>query len=171
MRAVINLRQPVIAAVEVAATAAGCQLVATCDLAFAAPTARFATPGVNIGLFCSTPSVALARNVSRKHAMEMLLTGRMISAEEAARIGLINRVVAPPESVRQAAFGVARLVASKSLVAVAFGKRAFYSQVQMPLEEAYSYTSNIMVENMLAQDADEGITAFIEKRSPHWSGT
>jgi enoyl-CoA hydratase/carnithine racemase len=170
MGAVINLRQPVIAAVEGVATAAGCQLVATCDLAFAASTARFATSGINVGLFCSTPSVALARNVSRKHAMEMLLTGNMISAEEATRIGLINRVIAPPESVRQAAFEVARLIASKSPVAVALGKRAFYGQVQMPLDEAYSYTSNLMVENMLAQDAEEGIKAFIEKRSPRWSG-
>ena len=171
MQSVLDLKQPVIAAVEGVATAAGCQLVATCDLAFASPRARFATPGVNIGLFCTTPSVALVRNVSRKHAMEMLLGGELISAQDAARIGLVNRVIAPPDSVRAAAFETARLIASKSPVTVALGKRAFYRQAELPLDEAYSYAANVMVESMLTQDAKEGIGAFIEKRAPRWSGT
>jgi enoyl-CoA hydratase/carnithine racemase len=170
MSTILNLSQPVIAAVEGVATAAGCQLVATCDLAYASPSARFATPGVNIGLFCSTPAVALARNVSRKHAMEMLLTGEMVSAKEAERIGLINRVVAPRDSVREAALAKARLIAAKSPLTVGLGKRAFYRQAQMPLDEAYAYASNVMVENMLARDAQAGIGAFIEKRVPNWTG-
>ena len=149
------------------ATAAGCQLVASCDLAVAARTAKFCTPGVNIGLFCSTPMVALSRNVSRKHAMEMLLTGEMISAEDAARMGLVNRVVAPGDE-RDEALQIAKTIAAKSTLTVKIGKHAFYDQTEMPLAEAYRYASEVMVENMLARDADEGIGAFIEKREPKW---
>jgi enoyl-CoA hydratase/carnithine racemase len=167
MQQVVTLPKPVIAAVQATATAAGCQLVASCDLAVAAGTAKFATPGVNIGLFCSTPMVALSRNVSRKAAMEMLLTGEMISAEDAARIGLVNRVVAPG-SERDEALGLAKKITSKSALNVRMGKEAFYRQIEMPLADAYRYTSEVMVENMLARDAEEGISAFIEKRTPEW---
>jgi enoyl-CoA hydratase/carnithine racemase len=153
--------------VQAIATAAGCQLVASCDLAVASRTAKFATPGVNLGLFCSTPMVALARNVSRKHAMEMLLTGEMISAEDAARIGLVNRVVAPGDE-RDEALKIAKTIAAKSTLTVKIGKEAFYRQIEMPLAEAYRYASEVMVENMLARDAAEGIGAFIEKREPKW---
>jgi enoyl-CoA hydratase/carnithine racemase len=169
MQQIVTLPQPVIAAVGATATAAGCQLVASCDLAVAARTATFATPGVNIGLFCSTPMVALSRNVSRKHAMEMLLTGEMICAEEAARIGLVNRVVAP-DSERAEALKLAEKITAKSALTLKIGKEAFYRQIEMPLAEAYKYASAVMVENMLARDAEEGISAFIEKRPPTWEG-
>jgi enoyl-CoA hydratase/carnithine racemase len=167
MQQIVRLPQPVIAAVHATATAAGCQLVASCDLAVASVAARFATPGVNIGLFCSTPMVALSRNVARKHAMEMLLTGDLISAEEAARIGLVNRVVAPG-SEREEALALARKIAAKSTHVVNIGKEAFYRQAELDLAAAYAYASNVMVENMLARDAEEGIAAFVEKRPPTW---
>jgi enoyl-CoA hydratase/carnithine racemase len=167
MQQIVRLPQPVIAAVQGTATAAGCQLVASCDLAVASSSAKFATPGVNIGLFCSTPMVAISRNVSRKHAMEMLLTGEMIAADDAARIGLINRVVAPG-SEREAALALARTIAAKSSLTLKVGKEAFYRQLEMPLAEAYEHASGVMVENMLAHDAEEGFSAFIEKRAPKW---
>jgi enoyl-CoA hydratase/carnithine racemase len=167
MQAIVHLPKPVIAAVQGPASAAGCQLVASCDLAVASSGATFATPGVNIGLFWSTPMVALSRNVARKHAMEMLLTGDLIDAEEARRIGLVNRVVAPGTE-RDAALALACQIASKSALTVKIGKEAFYRQLEMSLVDAYRYTSEVMVENMLARDASEGIGAFIEKRSPTW---
>ena len=167
MQAIVRLPKPVIACVQGTATAAGCQLVASCDLAVAASTAMFATPGVNIGLFCSTPMVALTRNVSRKAAMEMLLTGDMVSAMEAQRIGLINRVV-EPGTERAAALALGRQIAAKSALTVKTGKEAFYRQLEMNLADAYRYASEVMVENMLARDAEEGIGAFIEKRTPSW---
>jgi enoyl-CoA hydratase/carnithine racemase len=167
MEQIVTLPQPVIAAVHATATAAGCQLVASCDLAVASQAAKFATPGVNIGLFCSTPMVALSRNVSRKHAMEMLLTGDLIAAEDALRIGLVNHVVAPG-STHDEALALAQKIAAKSALTVKIGKEAFYRQAEMPLAEAYKYTSEVMVENMLARDAEEGISAFIEKREPKW---
>src|SRR2546423_6339553 len=167
MQAIVQLPKPVIAAVHGPASAAGCQLVASCDLAIASSAARFATPGVNIGLFCSTPMVPLSRNVSRKAAMEMLLTGELLSAEDAQRIGLVNRVVAPGTE-RDEALKLARQIASKSALTVKIGKEAFYRQLEMSLAEAYRYTSEVMVENMLARDAEEGIGAFIEKRMPIW---
>ena len=167
MQQIVNLPQPVIAAVQGVATAAGCQLVASCDLAIASEAAKFATPGVDIGLFCSTPMVALSRNVSRKHAMEMLLTGQMLEAKRAAEIGLINRVV-PAGSERQAAVALANEIASKSSYTLKIGKRAFYRQAEMGLAEAYAYASEVMTENMMAHDAEEGICAFIDKRNPNW---
>ncbi len=167
MQQIMRLPQPVIAAVEGTATAAGCQLVASCDLAVASASARFATPGVNIGLFCSTPMVALARNVARKHAMEMLLTGDMISAKDALRIGLVNRVVAPGRE-REEALALARKIAAKSAHVVKIGKEAFYRQIEMDLARAYDYAAEVMVENMMARDAEEGIGAFVEKRPATW---
>jgi len=167
MQEIVRLPKPVIAAVQGTATAAGCQLVASCDLAVTSSAARFATPGVDIGLFCSTPMVALSRNVTRKHAMEMLLTGELISAEDAYRIGLVNRVV-PPGREREEAMAFARTIASKSAHVLKIGKEAFYRQLEMGLADAYAYASNVMVENMLAQDAEEGICAFVEKRRPTW---
>lgn len=167
MQTIVTLPQPVIARVHGIATAAGCQLVASCDLAIATTDARFATPGVNIGLFCSTPMVALSRNVARKHAMEMLLTGEMISASRAAELGLINRVVSADQIESEVA-ALAALIASKSGHALKIGKRAFYEQLEMPMSEAYEFASRVMVENMLAHDAEEGINAFLEKRSPQW---
>ena len=167
MQDIVNLPQPVIAAVQGIATAAGCQLVASCDLAIASSDAKFATPGVTIGLFCSTPMVALSRNVSRKQAMEMLLTGDMISAEKAQNIGLINRVVSPGTELEEA-IALASNIAQKSPHAVKVGKAAFYRQCELDLAEAYKYTSNVMVENLLADDAIEGICAFVEKRPPSW---
>ena len=167
MMAVVELPQPVIACVQGAASAAGCQLVASCDLAVASAAAKFATPGVNIGLFCSTPMVALSRNVPRKHAMKMLLTGELISAEEALRIGLVNEVV-PPGHERAAAITLAEKIAGKSTHTVKIGKEAFYRQAEMPLAEAYDYAAQVMVENMLARDAEEGISAFIAKRDAKW---
>jgi enoyl-CoA hydratase/carnithine racemase len=167
MQQIVTLPQPVIASVQATATAAGCQLVASCDLAVASQAAKFATPGVNIGLFCSTPMVALSRNVSRKHAMQMLLTGDLISADEAARIGLVNEVV-PAGQERAAAIKLAEKIAAKSTAIVKIGKQAFYRQAEMSLGDAYDYASQVMVENMLARDAEEGISAFIEKRDPKW---
>jgi enoyl-CoA hydratase/carnithine racemase len=167
MQAVVRLPQPVIAAVQGVATAAGCQLVASCDLAVASSHAGFCTPGVDIGLFCSTPGVALARNVPRKHGMGMLLTGETVSAEQAARIGLINRVVAPGTE-REQAIKLARQIAQKSALTVRIGKEAFYRQVDMGLGDAYRFASQVMVENMLRRDAAEGIGAFLEKRAPAW---
>jgi enoyl-CoA hydratase/carnithine racemase len=167
MQQIVMLPQPVIAAVAGTATAAGCQLVASCDLAVASRSAKFATPGVNIGLFCSTPMVALSRNVSPKHAMEMLLTGEMASAEEALRIGLINRVVAPGHEHGEA-LKLAEKITAKSALTVKIGKEGFYRQLEMPLAAAYEYVSGVMVENLMVRDAEEGISAFIEKREPVW---
>jgi enoyl-CoA hydratase/carnithine racemase len=167
MQQIVRLPQPVVAAVQGPATAAGCQLVASCDLAVTSSAAKFATPGVNIGLFCSTPMVALSRNVARKHAMEMLLTGDMIAAEDALRIGLVNRVV-PPGAQREEAIKLAQKIAAKSMHVVKIGKEAFYRQLEMGLADAYDYASKVMVENMMARDAEEGIGAFVEKRSPKW---
>ena len=169
MQAIIALPVPVIARVHGVATAAGCQLVATCDLAIAADTARFATPGVNIGLFCSTPMVALSRAVGRKAAMEMLLTGEMVDAAEARRLGLVNRVVPEPE-LDDAVTALASVIASKSRTVVGLGKPAFYDQAEMTLADAYAYTSGVMVRNMGEPDAAEGIDAFIGKRAPVWAG-
>ena len=167
MQKIVRLPQPVIAAVQGVATAAGCQLVASCDLAIASSSARFATPGVDIGLFCSTPMVALSRNIAPKHAMEMLLTGEMVDAERAAAMGLVNRVVAPGEE-RAAAIALAKQIASKSSYTVKIGKETFYRQREMGLAEAYAYASEVMTENMMARDAEEGICAFIDKRKPTW---
>jgi enoyl-CoA hydratase/carnithine racemase len=167
MQAIVHLPKPAIAAVQGVATAAGCQLVASCDLAVASDVATFATPGVDIGLFCSTPMVALSRNVPRKQAMEMLLTGEPISAATARSIGLVNRVV-PAGQEREAAIELARKVARKSAYTVKLGKEAFYRQAEMSLAEAYRFAAQVMTENMLARDAEEGIGAFIEKRKPKW---
>jgi len=167
MLAIVRSPKPVIAAVNGIATAAGCQLVASCDLAVAATDARFATPGVNIGLFCSTPMVALSRNVSRKAALEMLLLGEMVSAEDAKSLGLVNRVVAGDRVVNEAVeFG--RQIATKPKRTLKIGKEAFYRQLDMPLDDAYAYASAVMVENMLDAEAEEGIGAFIDKRQPRW---
>src|SRR5450756_4105 len=167
MQAIVRLPKPVVAAVQGVATAAGCQLVASCDLAIASETASFATPGVDIGLFCSTPMVALSRSVPRKQAMEMLLTGEPISAARARDIGLINRVVAAGAE-RDAAIALAQQVALKSAHTVKLGKAAFYHQAEMNLADAYRYAAEVMTENMMARDAEEGIGAFIEKREPKW---
>ncbi len=169
MQSIVRSPKPFIAAVHGIATAAGCQLVATCDLAVASTEAKFATPGVNIGLFCSTPMIALSRNVSRKHAMEMLLLGDILSAEDANANGLVNRV-SSPENLMNEARGLADQIASKSPLTVAIGKEAFYKQLEMPLAEAYDYAAGVMVKNMMARDAEEGIGAFIEKRNPVWTG-
>lgn len=169
MTAIVRLPKPVIARVHGIATAAGCQLVATCDLAVAAESARFATPGVNIGLFCSTPMVALTRAVGRKQAMEMLLTGEMLDAKTAKAAGLVNRVV-PDAELAAAAHALAVQIASKSPLTLALGKEAFYAQAEMGLDAAYAYASETMTRNMLARDAEEGIDAFIEKRAPAWKG-
>jgi enoyl-CoA hydratase/carnithine racemase len=169
MLSITRLPQPVIARVHATATAAGSQLVATCDLAVAAETARFATPGVNIGLFCSTPMVAVSRNMGRKQTMEMLLTGDMIDAEAARTGGLINKVV-PDAELDNAVSAYARQIVSKSPLTLKIGKEAFYRQLEMPLEDAYTYASEVMVANMLARDAGEGIDAFLEKRDPEWTG-
>jgi len=167
MQSIVRLPQPVIAAVQGVATAAGCQLVASCDLAVASSLAGFCTPGVDIGLFCSTPMVALTRNVARKQAMEMLLTGDTVGAEHAARIGLVNRVVAPGAE-REEAIKLARQIAAKSAMTVRLGKEAFYRQAEMSLADAYRHACQVMVENMLRPDAAEGIGAFIDKRKPVW---
>lgn len=167
MQAIVRLPKPVIARVHGVATAAGCQLVASCDLAVATDDCRFATPGVNIGLFCSTPMVALSRNVGRKQAMEMLLTGEMIDAATALRFGLVNRVV-PPAYLQDEAEGLAHQIASKSMRTLKIGKEAFYNQLEMTLEDAYSYCAEVMTANLETRDAAEGIGAFIEKRKPHW---
>ena len=170
MQRIVRLPKPVIAQVHGVATAAGCQLVASADLAVAADTARFATPGVDIGLFCSTPMVALSRAVGRKPAMEMLLTGDLVPAARARDLGLINRVVADAD-LRQATLDLASQIASKSPLTVAIGKEAFYRQLEMDLPDAYTYASEVMTRNMLARDAEEGIDAFLTKRRPHWTGT
>ena len=167
MQTILRHPKPVIAQVQGIATAAGCQLVASCDLAVASEAARFATPGVNIGLFCSTPMVPLSRNVSRKHAMEMLLTGEMVSAERAQEIGLVNRVVAA-SSLESETTQLATLIASKPRATLKIGKEAFYRQVEIPLSEAYDYASRVMTENMLHAESAEGICAFLEKREPKW---
>ncbi len=167
MSAIVHHPQPVIACVDGVATAAGAQLVASCDLAYAANGSRFATPGVNIGLFCSTPMVALTRNVHAKHAMEMLLTGELIGVERAVEIGLINRAL-PTDELEEEVAGVAEVIAGKSMHTLKVGKEAFYRQRELGLDDAYAYTSRVMVQNLLADDADEGISAFIEKRAPQW---
>jgi enoyl-CoA hydratase/carnithine racemase len=169
MQRIVGLAKPVIARVHGIATAAGCQLVASCDLAIAAETARFATPGINIGLFCSTPMVALSRAVPRKAALEMLFTGDPIDAARAREIGLINRVV-PEAALDEAVTSLARQIAGKSSHVLALGKRAFYRQVEQDLASAYRLTAAVMAENMLAQDAAEGIDAFLAKREPRWTG-
>lgn len=167
MQTIVRHPKPIIAQVQGIATAAGCQLVASCDLAVASSEAKFATPGVNIGLFCSTPMVALSRNVSRKHAMEMLLTGEMVSAEEAYRFGLVNRVV-NPDALAGETLKLAHRIASKPRATVKIGKEAFYNQLEMGLAHAYDYASKVMTENMLHAEATEGIGAFVEKRDPKW---
>lgn len=167
MRAIIGSPKPVIAAVEGTATAAGCQLVATCDIAVAGEEAEFCTPGVHIGLFCSTPAVAVARNIGRKRAMEMLLLGEMIAAQDALQFGLVNRVV-PRSEVLSVALELAEKIASKSAAAIAMGKKTFYEQVDAPLGEAYDTAGWAMAKNMMLQDAQEGLSAFLEKRQPQW---
>ena len=167
MRAILGLPQPAIARVQGTATAAGCLLVASCDLALASTEAAFATPGVHIGLFCSTPMVGLSRNVARKHAMEMLLTGDPIGAEEAARIGLINGVAAPDE-LDDAVAAMARKIASKSAHTISLGKKAFYEQLDLSMADAFDYASGVMARNMLTDDAVEGVDAFLQKRDPKW---
>ena len=167
MLSIINLSKPVIAKVHSTATAAGCQLVATCDLAIAAEKAKFATPGVNIGLFCSTPMVALTRNVSKKHSMEMLLTGEMIDAHQAKDFGLVNRVV-DEDSLDDTVNKLADIISSKSAKTVAIGKKAFYKQLELGITDAYKYTSEVMTKNMLSSVAQEGVEAFIQKRHPLW---
>jgi enoyl-CoA hydratase/carnithine racemase len=170
MQRIVRLPKPVIAQVHGVATAAGCQLVASADLAIAADTARFATPGVDIGLFCSTPMVALSRAVGRKAAMEMLLTGDMVPAVRARELGLINRVV-PEADLQTATRTLAAQIAAKSPLTVGIGKEAFYRQAEMDLSTAYDYASQVMTSNMLARDAEEGIDAFLAKRTPQWTGT
>ncbi|QTA80713.1 Enoyl-CoA hydratase/isomerase [Desulfonema limicola] len=170
MLKILKLNQPVIAKVHSIATAAGCQLAASCDLVAASEKAQFATPGVNIGLFCSTPMVALTRSVSRKHAMEMLLTGDMFSAEHAFNIGLVNKVVKEHE-LDSTVEELALKIASKSPLTVSIGKRAFYKQIELGISDAYEYANAVMCQNMLKNDADEGIRAFIEKRQPKWTGS
>ena len=167
MQKIVTCPKPVIAEIDGVATAAGCQLVASCDLAVASETAQFCTPGVHIGLFCSTPMVALSRNLANKHAMEMLLTGDMVPASRAAEMGLINQVV-PSTELHAVSMALAGKIAAKSSLTVSTGKRAFYQQKEMDLAAAYNYASEVMVENMLARDAEEGIAAFIEKRTPDW---
>lgn len=169
MQTIVHLPKPVIAEIDGLATAAGCQLVASCDLAICTDTSAFCTPGVNIGLFCSTPMVALSRNVHRKQAMEMLLTGETIDASTAREFGLVNRIV-PREYLNQVVLKYAEVIASKSPLTVRTGKEAFYRQAEMSLEEAYDYAAEVMVDNMMARDAEEGINAFIEKRQPEWTG-
>ncbi|MCE2517080.1 MAG: enoyl-CoA hydratase [Alphaproteobacteria bacterium] len=169
MQAVVNCPKPVVAALEGIATAAGCQLVASCDLAVAGDGAQMATPGVNIGLFCSTPMVAVSRNIPRKRVMEMLLTGEMITAQTAAEWGLVNRVVTQGQAVATA-LELAQSIAAKSAATLRIGIEAFYKQLDMPLDEAYEYTAQVMVMNMMEPDAEEGITAFIEKRPAVWQG-
>lgn len=170
MLRIVRLPQPVIAEVKGIATAAGCQLVATCDLAVASQDARFATSGVNIGLFCSTPMVALSRNVPRKQAMELLLLGDFVPADRAASMGLVNRVV-PRGDLESASMDMARAIAGKSPAAIKIGKRAFYEQAEMPLEEAYAHAGRVMAENMMAGDAKAGIGAFTRKEPmPDWTG-
>tara|TARA_Y100001970_G_scaffold253858_1_gene329023 strand:+ start:6122 stop:6931 length:810 start_codon:yes stop_codon:yes gene_type:complete len=167
MQSIVNNPKPIIAEVAGVATAAGCQLVASCDLAYGGTSSRFATPGVNIGLFCSTPMVALSRNVSKKHSMEMLLNGDLISSKKAEEIGLINEAVKDNE-LKNIVLEKAIKISKKSSMTLKIGKKAFYDQINMNLSEAYDYASNVMVENMLKIDAEEGIDAFINKRNPNW---
>ena len=167
MQTIVRHPNPIIAQVHGIATAAGCQLVASCDLVVASSTAQFATPGVNIGLFCSAPMVALSRNLSRKHAMEMLLTGETVSAAQAWHMGLINRVAAP-EALEDETMKLATLIASKPRATVKTGKEAFYRQLEMGLGDAYDYASRVMTENMLHAEAEEGICAFVQRRQPYW---
>ncbi|MEO8668748.1 MAG: enoyl-CoA hydratase [Bauldia sp.] len=169
MQTIVNHPKPVIAEVAGVATAAGCQLVATCDLAVASLDARFQTPGVHIGLFCSTPMVALSRSVNRKHALEMLLTGDMVPATRAAEIGLVNKAV-PAADLTAETMALAARIASKSPLVVRFGKETFQRQLDQPLADAYRVAAEVMVDNMLARDAEEGIGAFLQKREPHWQG-
>ncbi|MEM1430254.1 MAG: enoyl-CoA hydratase [Pseudomonadota bacterium] len=169
MQKIRALPLPVIAEVHGIATAAGCQLVASCDMAVAAEGTRFGVNGVNIGLFCSTPMVALSRNVGPKKTFEMLVTGGFVEGAEAVSLGLVNRTV-PPEDLGGEVAALADTVASKLSGAVKIGKRAFYEQLEMPLADAYAHTADVMVENMLWRDTDEGIQAFLEKRSPNWPG-
>lgn len=169
MQAIVNCPQPVIAAVNGTAAAAGCQLVATCDLALASETAHFTTPGVNVGLFCSTPMVAMARTMRRKHALEMALLGGVMPAMMAMQYGLINRVV-PEEDVIQEAMRWAGMISTKSPYTIRRGKAAFYRQIEMPLAEAYEFAARVMVDDLMAGDAGEGIAAFLQKRAPHWGG-
>jgi len=169
MQSIVRLSRPVIAEVDGIATAAGCQLVATCDLAIASDRASFGVNGIDVGLFCTTPGVAITRGLKPKHAMEMLLTGEMVDASTAREFGLVNRVV-PAEYLTQVVQKYAATIAAKSPVAVRMGKEAFYKQREMDLAEAYDYTARVMVENMLAKDACEGIDAFITKRKPKWTG-
>ena len=169
MLTISRIPQPVIARVHGIATAAGCQLVAQCDLAVASTAARFATSGINVGLFCSTPGVAVSRNLGRKHALEMLLTGEFIDAQEARARGLVNRVV-EPERLDAEVQGLAQTIAAKSCVAVAAGKQMFYQQLEMGMEAAYLYAAEVMAGNMMAEDAAEGVDAFLEKRAPAWRG-
>lgn len=167
MNTIMTYPKPIIAAVQGTATAAGVQLVSSCDLAVAGQSARFCTPGVNIGFFCSTPAVPLSRTVARKHAMEMLLTGEMIEASRAAEMGLVNRVV-PDDKVLDAAVALGAVIAKRSPSAIAMGKAGFYAQADMPIAEAYTHAQEVMVENMLTEDATEGISAFLGKREPQW---
>ncbi len=167
MTSIKSLPQPVIAEVNGLATAAGCQLVATCDLAIASPKASFGVNGVNIGLFCSTPMVALTRNISRKKTFEMLVTGDFIDAQTAFKLGLINKVVSE-DSLQGESIALAEKIVSKLAVAVKIGKESFYKQAEMKLEEAYDYTAEVMAANMLFKDTNEGINAFLEKRKPNW---
>ena len=168
MLKIINNSKPVIAEVNGIATAAGCQLVASCDLAYASQVSKFATPGVNIGLFCSTPMVALSRVVKNKHSMEMLLTGDFIDADKAKSIGLINNYFSEDELVNKTR-KMAVKIANKSSQTLKIGKKAFYNQAEMKISDAYKYASEIMIENMMNRDSDEGIAAFLEKREPNWS--
>ena len=167
MQSIVNCPKPVIAEIDGIATAAGCQLVASCDLAVASDSSSFATPGVNLGLFCSTPMVALSRNVKKKDAMKMLLTGDMIDSAEAKRISLINDHV-PSGNLSTEVMELASKIASKSMQTVKIGKSAFYKQAELSLSEAYKYTSEIMAENTMNKDAKEGISSFLEKRKPNW---
>ena len=167
MQSIVDHPEPVIAEVDGIATAAGCQLVASCDLAIASDGAQFGVNGIDVGLFCSTPAVALTRSISRKRAMEMLLTGELIDAATALEFGLVNRVV-PSESLTDAVTGIANTIAAKSPLAVKLGKQAVRAQAELNLAEAYARTSRVMVDNMLAADAKEGISAFFEKRQPNW---
>jgi len=167
MLKITNNSKPVIAEVNGIATAAGCQLVASCDLAYASQVSKFATPGVNIGLFCSTPMVALSRVVKNKHSMEMLLTGDFIDAEKAKSIGLINNYFSVDELVNKTR-EMAIKIANKSSQTLKIGKKAFYNQTEMTISDAYKYASEIMIENMMNQDSEEGIAAFLEKRTPNW---
>ena len=168
MQLIVNCSKPVIAEVNGIATAAGCQLVASCDLAISSDSAQFATPGVNIGLFCSTPMVALSRALSKKESMKMLLTGDMVNAKEAKRISLINDFV-PDDQLKESVMKLAGTIAKKSSLVVKIGKEAFYKQSELNLSDAYKYTSKVMAENTLKDDAKEGINAFFEKRDPDWT--